>query len=164
MRPFGTTKQLARRREHALELLRRGQSPGQVAKRVGVTERSVRRWRQQSKQPHRQRSGPGPGHPGHLTASQQRRLMRALVRGAQAYGYAEEYWTLVRIARLIWELFHVRYRPSGVWYLLRRLVWSCQKPQRRAFQRDDGAIVYWKRYVWPHIKKVADPGRYPCVY
>jgi len=81
-----------------------------------------------------------------------------------AYGYAEDYWTLDRIAHRIWDLFRVRYRPSGVWYLLQRLGWSCQKPQRRTLQRDDEAIAHWKHYVWPHIKKVADPARNPRLY
>jgi transposase len=161
MRPFGTTKQLARRRERALELLRRGLSSKQVAKRIGATARSVRRWHQESKRLQRKRRRRGPGHPCHLTAYQLRRLTRALSRGAQTYGYAEDYWNLKRIVRLIWVLFHVRYRSSGVWYLLQRLEWSCQKPQRRAFQRDEEAIAHWKHYVWPHIKKVADLGCHP---
>src|SRR5512136_47683 len=156
MRPFGTTQQLARRRERALELLRRGLNSQQVAQRLGATARSVRRWQQESKRLQRKRHRRGPGHPCRLTAYQLQRLTRALARGAQTYSYAEDYWTLKRIMRLIWILFHVRYRPSGVWYLLQRLEWSCQKPQRRAFQRDEAAIAHWKHYVWPHIKKVAD--------
>jgi transposase len=161
MRPYGTSEQLARRRQRARDLLRRGLSPQQVAKRIGATERSVQRWQQESKQPQRKRRGRGPGPPCRLTASQLRRLESALGRGAYAYGYAEDYWTLDRIAHLIRDLFRVRYRPSGVWYLLQRLRWSCQKPQRRTLQRDDEAIAHWKHYVWPHIKKVADPGRNP---
>jgi transposase len=115
MRPYGTSEQLARRRQRARDLLRRGLSPQQVAKRIGATERSVQRWQQESKQPQRQRRGRGPGPLCRLTASQLRRLESALGRGAYAYGYAEDYWTLDRIAYLIWDLFRVRYRPSGVW-------------------------------------------------
>lgn len=65
-----------------------------------------------------------------LGARQLERLKSALRRGALAQGFAEDYWTLERIADLIWNLFHVRYRSSAVWYLLRRMDWSCQKPQR----------------------------------
>jgi transposase len=82
-------------------------------------------------------------------------LESALKRGAFAHGYAEDYWTLERIAHVIWDLFGTRYRPSGVWYLMQRLGWSCQKPQRRSLARDDQAVAHWKRYVWPQIKKVA---------
>ena len=156
MRPFGTSQQLARRRQRARDLLRHGQSPEQVARRVGATERSVRRWRQESKYPPRSKTRRrGPGRPCRLNASQRRRLLRALERGAFHHGYAEDYWTLDRITHVIWELFRVRYRSQSVWYLMQRLGWSCQKPPRRALHRDDEAIEHWKHYIWPHIKKVA---------
>ena len=161
MRPFGTSKQLACRRQRARDLLQSGLSSKQVAQQIGVTEQSVRRWQHESKRPKRKRRERGPGPPCRLTDVQLQHLERALGRGASAYDYAEDYWTLDRIAHLIWELFGVRYRPSGVWYLLQRLGWSSQKPQRRTFQRDDEEIAHWKHYVWPHIKKVADPGRNP---
>jgi transposase len=35
------------------------------------------------------------------------------------------------------------------------LGWSCQKPERRALQRDEAAIAHWKRYLWPQIKRRA---------
>lgn len=153
MRPFGTSKQLVQRRQRALDLLRRGQRVTQVAKRLGTTPQSVCRWRRESHQPKRKRRGRAPGRPHRLAAAQLRRLRSALQRGAFAYGYAEDYWTLDRIAQLIWDLFRVRYRSNSVWYLLQRLDWSCQKPQRRSLARDEKAIVHWKRYTWPQIKK-----------
>lgn len=161
MRPVGTPIQLAVRRERAMELLRQSNSVAAVATALGVTARSVQRWRQaasshkhKAKRPRRK-----PGRPSRLTTAQLRRLETALQRGAYNYGYAEDYWTLDRIAHLIWELFSVRYHPSAVWHILKRLGWSCQKPQRVAFQRNDQAIHHWKRYLWPHIKKVARVAR-----
>lgn len=157
MRPFGTSEQLERRRQRALNWLKHGQRLTQVAKRVGATAQSVCRWRHEAKYPPRRRKlqRRAPGRPSRLSHSQLRRLVSALERGAYAYGYAEDYWTLDRIAHLIWVLFDVRYRSSSVWYLLHRLDWSCQKPQRRSLARDDQAIAHWKHYIWPHIKKVA---------
>lgn len=157
MRPFGTCKQLAGRRKRAKALLESGQSPKEVAQRIGVTAQSVRRWRREARGPKRKRKlhPRGPGRPCRLTAAQCRRLLRDLARGAFHHGYAEDYWTLDRIAHVIWDLFRVRYRSHSVWYLLQRLSWSCQKPQRRALHRDDEAVAHWKHYVWPHIKKVA---------
>jgi transposase len=157
MRPFGTSEQLARRRQRALNWLRHGQRLTQVAKRVGVTAQSVCRWRRESQRPKRKRKlhRRAPGRPSRLSTLQLRRLVSALNRGAYAYGYAEDYWTLDRIAHLIWSLFSVRYRSSSVWYVLQRLDWSCQKPQRRSLVRDNEAIAHWKHYVWPHIKKAA---------
>jgi transposase len=157
MRPFGTSEQLARRRKRALKLLHHGHGLTEVARRVGATVQSVWRWRQESKHSKRKTMlhHRAPGRPSRLSQSQLRRLVSALNRGAYTYGYAEDYWTLDRIAHLIWELFRVRYRTSSVWYVLHRRGWSCQKPQRRSLARDDEAIAHWKHYIWPHIKKVA---------
>jgi len=67
-------------------------------------------------------------------------------------------WTLERIAKVVWQEFHIRYRSTALWYLLRGMGWSCQNPQRRACQRNDTAIAHWERDVWPHIKKGCAPG------
>jgi transposase len=159
MRPLGTSKQLLRRRQQARALLQRGQRVTEIAKRLGTTPQSVCRWRREAQQPKRQKRKRRPGRPSQLSASQLRGLVAALKRGAYAYGYTEDYWTLERIAHLIWELFQVRYGSSRVWYLMQRRGWSCQKPQRRSLARDEQAIVHWKRYVWPQIKKVSATGR-----
>ena len=152
MRPKGTDQQLAARRDRALALLRAGKRPIDVAAAVGVTDRTIRRWRTEARHP--KRRGPKGLRP-RLTAAQVGRLERELKHGAFAHGYAGDFWTLDRIGQLIWQLFAVRYHPSGVWHVLRRMGWSCQRPQRRPFGRDDEAVARWRRVVWPEIKKVA---------
>jgi hypothetical protein len=47
--------------------------------------------------------------------------------------------------------------------LLGRLGWSCQKPERRAVERDEEAIGRWKRYGWVGIKKSRAPESTPGV-
>jgi transposase len=155
MRPFGTTQQLAKRRKRALRLLRRGQALPHVAQKVGTTERSVRRWQQQAQAANPKSARRHPGRPARLQEEQVTHLKATLRAGARAQGYVEEYWTLARIAQLIWKLFAVRYQPSSVWRLLRRVGWSCQKPQRRSFGGDPEAIAGWRRSTWYRIKKVA---------
>jgi transposase-like protein len=59
MRPKGTPEQLAAGRQQGLALLVAGKSTAQVAERLGVTNRTVRRWRQEAKRPN---------HVLHLTA------------------------------------------------------------------------------------------------
>jgi len=158
MRPLGTIEQLEKRRQHALELVRKGKSSEEIANRFGVTERSVRRWRQEPK--HRKgKSKPALGRTAYLTKDQVKKLEQELLQGAYAHGYSEDYWTLDRIGHLIRDLFRTRYTPSGVWRLMDRMNWSCQKVQRQAIQRNDEAIANWKRYTWPRIKKVAGPER-----
>jgi transposase len=145
---------LAEKRKLALKLLDEGKPAGEVALLVGVTIRSVFRWREQRDHPPR-KSERSPGRPTKLTGEQLQKLEQELLRGAYAHGYAEDYWTLERIGHVIWELFGIRYVPSGVWHVMDRMGWSSQKPQRLAIQRDEEKIVSWKRRVWPRIKKVA---------
>lgn len=166
MRPPGSPSQLERRRRRAVQLLKRGLSASAVARKLGSSHSSVVRWRQayQRAGPVGLRPKPTPGRPPKLKLPQQRRLLKLLLRGALALGYATELWTLQRIARLIRQRFGVRYHPCHVWRLLHRLGWSCQKPERRALQRNEQAIKYWKYCRWPHIKKrrpAARPAGFP---
>jgi len=154
MRPYGTSKQLQKRRRQAQELLGERCTVEQVAKQVGVAVRSIYRWQQEQKHP-RKKSERQPGKPAFLSKDQIKRLEKELLKGAYAHGYSEDYWTLDRIGHVIWELFKIRYTSSGIWRLMDRMGWSCQKVQRLAVQRKDEAIVNWTRHVWPRIKKVA---------
>jgi len=155
MRPYGKSEQLAKRRKRALELLENGKRIKEVAKMIGVTERSIRYWQKEEKEPKDKSKTRSPGHPSHLSEAQLKQLEQELLRGAYEQGYAEDYWTLDRIARLIWDKFKVRYHPGSVWYIMKRIGWSNQRPQRQSLQRDDKAIQRWKKYMWPRIKKVA---------
>jgi transposase len=88
-----------------------------------------------------------------LSDRQCRQLQVLLLQGATAHGYGTDLWTLERISALIRQHFGVRYHPGHVFKLLHRLGWSCQKPARRAKQRDEAAIAHWRRHTWPQIKK-----------
>lgn len=97
-------------------------------------------------------------HPGpkpKLSDKQCRRLGRMLLDGPAAHGYANELWTTKRVADVIRRKWGVKYDPSGVWHLLRRMGWTCQKPERQARERDEEAIVRWRQVDWPRMKKSA---------
>ena len=49
--------------------------------------------------------------------------------------------------------FGVDYHPAHVSRILADLGWSCQKPERRALERNEAAIEHWKRHRWVEIKK-----------
>jgi len=82
-------------------------------------------------------------------------LAKLLLRGPRKLGFPTELWTLERVGQLIERRFGVTFDPSGVWHLLRRMGWSCQKPERRARERDDIAVAIWRHLEWPRIKKGA---------
>ena len=153
MRRKGTSEQLGIVRNVGLGLLGQGKKPKEVAEILNVTSRCVRRWRQESKQPKRKKATAALGRPRKITEKQVKKLEKALDQGAFAFGYAGDYWTLDRIAQIIWQLFKVRYHPSAVWHVMDRMGWSSQRPQRRAFHRNEEAIEKWKKEVLPEIKK-----------
>lgn len=141
----------------AMALLDQGWSQADVARRLGVTQGAVSQWkkRYQRDGPSALKASPHPGPQPKLTAKQIDQLGRLLLKGARAHGYRTELWTLKRVAELIQKRFGVHYDPSGVWHVLRRMDWSCQKPERRARERDEQAIARWRRKDWPRIKKSA---------
>jgi len=153
MRRKGTSEQLAIVRNQGLALLEKGKKPKEVAEILNVTPRCVYRWRQESKKPNRKKATGSIGRPRKLSEKQIKKLERALDQGAYAYGYAGDYWTLDRIAQIIWQLFKVRHHPSAVWHILDRMGWSNQRPQRLPLHRDDEVIKVWKKEVLPEIKK-----------
>lgn len=87
------------------------------------------------------------------------RLERILLQGPYVYGYETELWTLKLIADVIKKEFHVDYHPSHVWKILGNMGWSCQRPERRAMERDEEAIPKWVDEQWPRIKKSREAGR-----
>jgi len=155
MRPTGSPKTLEKRRRRAVALLEQGLSLDEVARRTLSSVSSVHRWREAWRAGGQAGldSKPVPGRPEKLSAAQRKRLLGLLLEGARAQGFANELWTLGRVAVVIRREFAVSYHPSHVWKILRARGWSCQVPERRAIQRDEEAIVKWKRYKWPRIKK-----------
>jgi transposase len=158
MRPPGTPHQLQKRRELAIRLLKAGKTAAAVARAVIASRSSILRW-QRIYQRHGKwglQAKPIPGRPARLSAKQKIKLQRLVLKGPIAAGYKTDLWTLSRIAQLIRRHFGVTYHPCHIWKILNALGWSCQKPERRALQRDEAAIAHWKRYVWPQIKSKAD--------
>jgi transposase len=155
MRPEGSAAELEQRRRQAVRLLEQGMKPAHVARAVGTSRASVTRWRQAYEEQGGSalKAKPHPGKPARLTASQRKRLATLLKRGACRNGYATELWTLRRVAELIERHFGVSYHPGHVWYVLRSMGFSSQKPERRARERDEEAIARWRSQDWPRIKK-----------
>jgi transposase len=148
-------KEAEQRRLRAMTLLEQQFSQSEVARQLGVTPAAVSQWVKA-----RCRDGPEalkakihPGPKPKLAVRQLKRLEKLLLRGPTRHGFATDLWTLPRIAELIRRTFGVHYDPSGVWHVLVRMGWSCQKPERRARERDEKAVNKWRNDTWPNIKK-----------
>ncbi len=143
-----------------MALLDQGLGVREVARQIGCSPTSVSRWQAEVDAGGLDALRPKPpsGRPPRLTARQRQRLLKLLLRGATAHGFSTELWTLPRVATVIARTFRVTYHPAHVWKILRGEGWSCQKPERRARERDEAAIQRWRAERWPHIKK-RPPGR-----
>jgi transposase len=147
-------KALEKRRLQGAKLLLRGVPKAEVARQLGVARQTVAAWEQRLAEGGKDALKRGKlGRPRQLDAEQERELGKTLMAGALAAGFPTELWTLPRIGKLIAKRFGVEYSTGHLWHLLRRLGFSCQKPEKRATQRDEAAIVRWKRHTWPALKK-----------
>jgi transposase len=148
-------RRMERRRLRAAGLFENGWPAPEVARRLGVARQVAYRWQESW------RAGgttalasKGPAGPkSRLRPEQTQGLVDALLAGPAAYGYKTQLWTLPRVAGLIQDLTGVRYHPGHVWRVLGALGFSCQRPERRAIERDEVAIQRWKQVEWPAIKK-----------
>lgn len=153
----GTAEQLQLRRLRAIALLEEGLSQAAVARQLGVVSSAVCQW----KKAHAEGGDDAlkahlhPGPLPKLSPQECERLLKYLKQGPRKHGWSTELWTLPRIAELVERKFGVRYDQSGVWRLLGRLGWSCQKPERRARERDQNAIDRWRKHDWSRLKKRA---------
>jgi len=136
-------------------MFNQGVQQAEVVRTLSVSRSAVSKWHTawQEKGREAQEASPNTGRPSRLTDAQHDRLEQELLRGPRAQGYETELWTIARIGKLVTKLFGVRYHNSHVWLVMTKLGWSCQKPARRAKQRDEEAIENWRKVRWPRIKK-----------
>jgi transposase len=158
----GLTAEGRRRRERvrldAARRFKQGMPAAVIAAELRVSERSVRRWRRAWL------AGGAAGLASRGQAAQCRlddgqlaELEAVLEAGPLAAGYSDQRWTLARIRDLVARRFKVSYTIPGVWYLLRRLGWTCQMGARRAVERDDFAVEAWMKETWPRAGRRRRP-------
>ncbi len=148
----------ARKRVRAGRLMQAGKTPAEAAKAVGVARQTAYTWKS--------RLDEGgidalramvTGRPAQLDDKQLDALRLALLQGPLAHGFGTELWTLKRVRALIERLYGVRFSEVHVWRLLGAMGVSSQKPERRAIERDESAVLAWKRKTWPALKKSVPP-------
>lgn len=147
-------KVLEKRRFKAEKLFTKGIHQAAVARRLKVSRTAVHYWHTMWKKKgkdglRRKRPGPEP----RLTEKKLWRVKQALAKGPLAAGYDTNLWTLARIAHVIQRKTRVLYGTSQVWYLLRSVGWTSQKPETRYRNRNEAAIKRWKEESWPRIQK-----------
>jgi len=149
------SKRLAVWPEAGGRLLLAGKRNVEVARALGVSLSSVKRWkaivRREGLEGLRRKIPTG--RPAKLSPRQRQRLVGILCKGARAAGFSSELWTGRRVAQVIRSRFRVDYHPHHVLKLLHQLGFTPQKPQRRAREQDQQALKRWRRVEWPRIKR-----------
>lgn len=158
MRIPGSAAELEARRRRAAEFLRERMAPAEVARLVGASLSSVKRWKRAF-----ERGGPkalaAVAHAGpkpRLTIDQKQELVAILRRGPLAAGFPTDLWTCDRVAEVVRKTFDVSYHPDHLGRILHDLGFTPQKPRVVARERDEAAVAHWRRYRWPAIKKKRD--------
>src|SRR6202050_1457259 len=152
-----TAAQRARREQGRLaaaDLIEAGASDQEVAKRFRVSRMSVNRWRRTlaAGGPEALASKGAGGARCKLTEAQVAELETVLDAGPAAAGYADQCWTLARVADQAWRRVGGEYTLAGLDLLLHRVGWTVQVPARRAAERDEAAVATWREDTWPIIK------------
>jgi transposase len=136
---------LQQRRMQAGRLLMDGMRQAQVARTVGVTRKAVNFWSKRltaaglhglEGRPRGRRAG--------LSREQRGELLRLLMNGALAPGFATELWTVRRVRQLIEERFSRHYSGSQVHRILVGLGFSSQAPTPTELSQDGAVIRRWK--------------------
>jgi transposase len=154
MRTTGSAEELERRRLLAVERVSEGYDSAEVAEFLGVHPASVRKW-WKAYQQHGAAglaAKPVPGRPPKLTPAREIEVIRWLHKNPKSFGFATELWTARRVAQVIERKWGVKFHPNYLSEWLSQRGISSQKPQKRARERDEQAIEYWKTHTWPRIQ------------
>ncbi len=153
MRPKGSGEELERRRRQAVEAVGNGTLQTIVAKVMGVSSNSVSRWMKMARTD-QLAAKPHPGPARLMSFEQEQQLLLLLQKGACAHGWSNDLWTASRVREILRRHFSIEYHVEHVRHILKdRLNWSSQRPEQRAYERDEAEIERWKREELPRIKK-----------
>lgn len=83
------------------------------------------------------------------------KILRIVMKPATTFGFESPLWTCRRIMDVLRRELKLVVSVPTVWRGLRRLRLSCQKPERRAIERDPAKRKTWLEEEWPEIKRLA---------
>lgn len=146
---------MEKRRVQAAAMFEKGTTAPEVGRRLGVSRQVAYRWKSAWEKGGKAglASKGKAGRKSKLSAVQTELVVKALVAGPVSRGCKTNLWTLPRVAALIKELTGIQYHPGHVWRLLGDNGFRCQRPERRAMERDELRIRRWQRVEWPVMKQ-----------
>ena len=145
-------------RIRAVKRVQQGESPEKVIATLGFSRACIYNWlaRYRAGGWHGLRSGKHTGRPKRLDGTQIAWINKTIRdKNPLQLKFSFALWTRSMVTRLIRKQFGLKLSESSVGRLLRQMGFSCQKPLYRAYQQDSEAVEYWKKTVFPQIKKRA---------
>ncbi|MDB5348640.1 MAG: hypothetical protein JWP89_7017 [Schlesneria sp.] len=150
-----SAREFAQRR--GVELLREGEPQKVIARYLGVTAQTVRKWKRTSETGGPPRPQRVRGRPVSLSAEELAILRTELLRGSVAHGWINDMWTTHRVRDVIYRCFSKWLSQTTTWRILRRsLRWTPQLPTTKLIDRDEAQIDRWRMQEFPRIITQAD--------
>lgn len=147
-------KEMEARRLKAVPYFKNDWSERRIAKKLRVSGPSVHEWKVAWKEKGTAGLKAGKyGRLSRLSKEKENLVKRNILKGAETHGFSGDYWTLRRLTGALKRWTGVSYQDRSVWHVLKRLGFSCQKPVKRAAERDEKAIRTWISETWPEVKK-----------
>jgi transposase len=138
-------------------VLKQGRPAAEVARFLGLHERTVRRWVKSYEAQGEQglAAKPHPQRKGKLTAQQEAQVLSWFCRNPteEEFGFPTELWTGPRVAQLIEQRMQVKMNPNYLIKWLRDRGISSQMVRRRPRGHNPGEMERWRREEWPRILK-----------
>ena len=151
-------KTLETLRLRAVDQVRGGEHPEDVAAALGMDRSTVYGWVAKAARDGREalRARPVPGRPPKLSPEQAQRVYQVVVgKNPTQVGFDFGLWTRDLVRQVIANEFKVKMSAVSVGRLLARLGLSPQRPVHRAWQADEEKVAAWKQTEYPKIAAAA---------
>lgn len=146
--------ELEKRRMKAADYFSKGKSQGWIHRKIGVSRAAITQWYAKWKKGGKDALLQGKyGRVSKMSPKQEAQIQKDILKGPLKCGYDTDYWTLRRLTDYIKKETDISYEDRSIWHTLERFGFSCQKPERRARERDEKAITTWVKTAWPQVKK-----------
>jgi transposase len=144
----------------AIDRVQSGEHPEDVIQSLGLSSSTIYLWLSKYRaggwDALKDRKGLGGGRPRRISDRQLKSIYKAVTGGdprQQSFDFS--LWTRELVAKLIWKKFQIKLSRWSVGRLLKQLGLSCQKPLKRAYQRDPLKVERWLKKQFPQIKAFA---------
>jgi transposase len=148
-------------RERAALAVLAGMPIVNVGVAYGVDRKTVSRWVARYRENGRAAlcRKEGSGRPRKLEELTEHELRTRILRGAMAYGFETDLWTVNRLRRVIFDEFRIRLSKNTIWRRLRDAGLTYQKPEREYYEIDEATRKKWLRYEVPKIRRAVKKHR-----